>query len=431
MTPQDSAAITLPGATSAGSPPQVQSKGALAIETEPTPLAIRVLDSRGGQVALGVSPMSISLDPGVYAVIATVANAADLVGVVRILPKVDRSIRLSNRDPKLTEIAAAAFFDVVDRRYHKIEPIPRLEKLVEQTTSLRPFWIRFQQLTDWTTAKTLTAPEFTADPVGDRMVVALKNPWTTLVFAQLAMSTGHTVNVALPPSGARPIDCHLVVSPTDRGLTAYARLATPWANAAVHYMAQGYIEEARKLVESGKPRDGEKPGIFARMVSHIASRFDDPCAALVPRYLGLRTGEETIFSTLGDTVLDTFQTGFADGKIISAEVAARQHHYLTSAQRLNEIKAGTLPVFTEGFSLLVQRLSELIDLDAEAPAEGRPGAEDIEKLKGLRRAISRWAFHLDLNQPTLTFSGPDVTRPDASALADLSSDKAWIRIAQA
>ena len=432
MTTEDSAATLSPETPAAGSSPVVQSKGSLAIETEPSPLAFRVLDPQGRPVAHGVSPLTVSLDPGLYAVVATQPDEPDLVGVVRVAAKSDRTIRLSNRDPKLTEVAVSAFFDVVDR-YHKVEPLPRAAKHQEATTQ-RPFWIRFQQLTDWTTAKALVAPDLTATIVGDRTIVDMVNPWNTVVFAQLAMGPGQTINVALPPSGAKPLPCQLVVSSTDEGLSAYARLATPWANAAVRYMAHGYIEEARKLVESGKPRDEEKLGLVAALLKRAAnytkSRLEDPCAALVPRYLGLRTGEDTIFNTLGDTFLDNFQTGFADGKIISAEVAARQRHYLSSAQRLNEIKPGTLPVFTEGFSLLVQRLRELIDLEPDVPDEKRPGAEDVKKLKSLLRTISRWAFHLDLTRPTVTFPGPDLTRPDSSASADLSGDNGWIRIPQ-
>jgi hypothetical protein len=85
------------------------------------------------------------------------------------------------------------------------------------------------------------------------------------------------------------------------GPAAYVQLSTDWANAAMQYMSKGYYDEAKDLVEAGKIRSDDRPSVFRRMVSHIGSRFDDPSAALVPRYLALRLGEDGLLNTLGDS----------------------------------------------------------------------------------------------------------------------------------
>ena len=149
---------------------------------------------------------------------------------------------------------------------------------------------------------------------------------------------------------------------------------------------------------------------------------------LIPRYLGLRTGEDTMLSTMGDTLLDSFQSGIADGYVISAEIAARQNSYAVSAERIMRIKPGNLPLFTEGFSLLMHRVSELIDPRSMAGAEHRPSPDTVEKLKELMRVLRRWAPYVDLNRPTLTFRGDNLTAPTESVTPmNLTAADGWIQ----
>jgi hypothetical protein len=187
--------------------------------------------------------------------------------------------------------------------------------------------MRFQRLSDWETSQLEPTVSFSSEVIHDQTVLSITNPLAAVVFAQIAGSSGPALNVALPPAGVRPAKCQLVVTFDTDGPAAYVRLSTDWANAAMQYMSKGYFDEAKDLVEAGKIRSDDRPSVFQRMVSHIGSRFDDPSAALVPRYLALRLGEDSLLNTFGDSVLDAFQPNIADGRIISAEASARRQSY--------------------------------------------------------------------------------------------------------
>jgi len=111
-------------------------------------------------------------------------------------------------------------------------------------------------------------------------------------------------------------------------------------------MTQGSLDEAKQLVESASEH---QPSGLAGFFKRVVNRFEDPAAALVPRYLGLRTREDTIFNTLGQFLLDSFQQELTDVFVISAELAAREQQYKITAQRILNIRPGGLPLFTEGF----------------------------------------------------------------------------------
>jgi hypothetical protein len=220
----------------------------------------------------------------------------------------------------------------------------------------------------------------------------------------------------------------LVVSSSEDVLQAHVRLNTDWANAALQYTALGRYAEAERLVETASQHDSAaegkfvqwladriaKPGQSGRIghfVQHIVDRFDDPAAALVPRYVGLRTRDATVFNTLGEFVFDLVQ-GLSDGLIISAEIAARKNQHEQAASCLLTIPAGGLPLFSDGFSLLLHRVKELIDLDPEGlPDTAIPTPTQLGGLKNLLRTLLKWAPFVNINSPTLTFRSNDITAP--------------------
>ena len=423
-----------PGVVSAEIPKPPEA-GTLQVTTDPSPLSVQVFDTRGHHVAQGVSPATFTLPPGLYAVCAKRPNAPDLVMLGRVVSKGERPIRLLDRDPKFAELASSTFFGFVDTYYYKVQPIPSYkaqpirratQETIIEPSAVKPFWVRFQRLTDWETSHLEPTVSFSSERIHDRAVLSITNPVPGVVFAQIAGATGPVLNVALPPAGVRPSQCQLVVGFDTDGPQAFVRLSTDWANAAMQYMSKGYYDEAKDLVEAGKARSDDRPSVFQRMVNHIGRRFDDPSAALVPRYLALRLGEDTILSTIGDSVLDVLQPKIPDGRIISAESAARRQEYEVSASHLNAIPAGTLPLFTEGFSLLVHRLRELRNLEPDAPAKGARSAAELGKLKILMRTLSKWALHINLNCPTLTFKGINPAAPSRSAeLAAPAASDGW------
>lgn len=406
--------------------------GSLSITTNPSPLAFVILDQHMNNAAQGVSPMRVQLTPGLYLVRATMANNRDLSQFAQVVSSSDRSVHLSYSDPNLARVAASLFSGLMDKYVRNLEPLPpQSGPSLADVSGVKPepFWIRYVRMKDWDTAEAVALPAFSSSYIRGRAILEITNPEQNVLFAQVAVEGGPVLNVAIPPAGAlHPTRCQLVVTPVPDLFQAYVRLSTDWANAAMQYMAKGYLDQAKQLVVTGTTAR-QPSGFISRVFEKIVSRFDDPAAAFVPRYIELRTREATALSTLGESLLDLAQRHLSDGAVISAEVRARAGEFQFAAQLIAGIPQGSMPLFTEGFSLLIHRVRELLDLDAESvAAEQRPFASDVAKLKMLKRKLGKWAPYIDLNCPTVTFFGKDVMSPTSEESSVTPSESAgWIR----
>jgi len=389
--------------------------GTLSVSTDPSPLVFTIFDHSMTAVAQGVSPEQVQLPPGLYMVRVPRAGHPDLIQLAWVVSNATRSVRLSDSAPNIFSSWTSAFFRQVDEKLRKLPPLPTpgaALSLERPEATREQFWIRFRKLTGWSVSEPVEPVRFSTRYVQDKTIIEVTNPVRRVIFAQVARPSLPTVNVAIPLGGtSRPGRCDLVVSVGEDLLQAHVRLATEWANSALQYMTQGYLEEAKQLINSLKANE---PSGLGGLVNKLFSRFEDPAASLVPRYLGLRTGEDTFINTIGQQFLDSFQQELSDALVIGAELAARERQYKLAAQKILNIRPGAVPLFTEGFSLLIHRLRELIDLDDEEPPPPTQRLEEgqIEKLKELMRAVSRWAPFLNLNSPTVTFRGDDLAAPD-------------------
>jgi hypothetical protein len=99
------------------------------------------------------------------------------------------------------------------------------------------------------------------------------------------------------------------------------------------------------------------------------------------------------------------------------------------AQHILAIRPGRLPLFTEGFSLLINRLRELLGLDLDLiEKDHRPGADQLAKLKDLNLTLHKWAPYIDLQSPTVTFCGTDLAAPrTADEAVEPSESTGWIQ----
>ena len=410
--------------------PVAAPEGTLSITTEPALLAVVVCDDKMNTVAEGVSPLQVHLAPGLYIVRATLAGHPDLKRIARVISDSDRSVHLAMTEPSVIQAATSLVALLVDKYVRRLDPLPPpdiTQAANEAKVKPEPFSIRFLLLKDWDAAERLELPKFSCAYVGGRAILDIINPQQNVVFAQIAGPSKSVLNVALPPAGAlRPARCQLVVSASTDLLMAHVRLSTEWANAAMQYMSQGYIQEAKQVVAAGIER---APSRLARLTLKLTNRFDDPAAALVPRYLGLKTREATLVNTIGDSLLDILQLHLSDGVVISAELAARARNFKLATQHILTIRTGRIPLFTEGFSLLIHRVRDLLDIDPDLVMEGqRPDSEQVAQLKDLWRTLSKWAPHLDLNCPTVTFLGNDVTAPKTAETQLVpSAADGWIR----
>ena len=197
------------------------------------------------------------------------------------------------------------------------------------------------------------------------------------------------------------------------------RLLTAWANSAVQYMTQGYLDQAARVCDTAAK---EQPaGHFGAFY-----RFEDPAAALVGRYVRLRTGAAPSLTSVRDLLLDPIQN-FADGLILSAEIFARQENPALAARQILRIRPGALPLYTDGFSLWMNRLRELLDDDG-----GGLDETTVSKLRSLKRTLGKWDRYVDLTSPTVTFPGADASSPQLSPMpsagAEPDPSQGWLPI---
>lgn len=150
-----------------------------------------------------------------------------------------------------------------------------------------------------------------------------------------------------------------MIAATSASVDAYVRLSTNSANAALQYMARGYVEEAKQMVSSASV--SVATGLLTRAIHRIVNRFDDPAAALVPRYVPLRTREATLLNTVGESMLDVFQDRIGDGPIIEAELAAREGMFGMAATHLLRLREGHTVVYRRVFASVtsIERSSQL------------------------------------------------------------------------
>jgi hypothetical protein len=436
MTEMQQQPVTQPGSSPSPQPSLAAAPmGTLSIDTDPSPLAVSVLDHESKTVAQVVSPALVRLPSGLYMVRASRVGFPDLTQFAWVVSNSKRSVHLSENAPSLRTAAATVVSGLLDkyvRRIPTFTPVQTIEPDTGADKKPVQFWIRFLCLKDWDNAEHIELPSFSSRNDGRKTLLDITNPHQHVLFAQISQPGVRTVNVATPPAGALwPVRCHLVVVSEADLLQAHIRLATEWANAALQYMSQGHYAEAKQLAETAIEHrlsraaqaienvadwfaNPQRPTRVGQIVQQVIDRFDDPAAALVPRYIGLRTRDDSVFNTLGDFLLDVIQ-GLSDGLVISAEIAARGNQHKMAASRILSIPAGGLPLFTDGFSMLLHRVKELVELDAsEIPPDQRPGPKETEQLNDLLRTLMKWAPFVNVNSPTLTFRGNDLTAPKES-----------------
>jgi hypothetical protein len=217
--------------------------GMLSITTEPSPLALSVYDAKLNVVARTVSPaQDIQLAPGIYFMRASRPLNPDLTALAKLTEGSSGSIHLTVT-PSIAQRVLnfrAPVLELVS------QPDPKLPLAPPETV-----WVRFVWLYDWDTAQLLPQLSVTPRFEPGQLVLELVNTHLRIVFVQIAGGKGPPLNVALPPAGfARPARCEIAISESPSGLVPKVRLSTAWANSAVQYMAQGYLDQAARVCDT-------------------------------------------------------------------------------------------------------------------------------------------------------------------------------------
>lgn len=202
---------------------------------------------------------------------------------------------------------------------------------------------------------------------------------------QVARAGTAGVHLTLPPDSLK-VDIWL--RPTEPP-QLQAHLQDKTLDAALQFLWQGDSDAAAELA-----------------LRHIASNPDLP--HLVYLYALLRANE---LQRLGEWVKQLPSPRYgADGAVIISEFYARQGNPQEAMRALLRMPSFGLPVFTEGFTLAINRLRLYIAASEEFPPEQREEAET------LLQTLSAFEPYVDYAQPLLTYSGRCPDEPGEEAV---------------
>ena len=161
---------------------------------------------------------------------------------------------------------------------------------------------------------------------------------------------------------------------------------------------------------------------------------DDPLVAITQGYLALRQGQIT---HMQDWLISAPEAWpwLPDTYVIAAECFARAGCHLTALSNLRQLQSVGLPLFTEGYTIVVNRLSSYTtrlpkkDADTLSKESGDVPAKestaesvesvvfemaqklaswDVAEAASMHRELAPWARYIDLQRITLTLVGADL-----------------------
>jgi hypothetical protein len=213
-----------------------------------------------------------------------------------------------------------------------------------------------------------------AGPDGGTELIVRAPRVNGVLFAQLARPDEIPLNVALPINGrTNSTSCRLTVS-SGAPLTAVVSLfESPQADAVARYLHSGALQEAANLVAD----------LAAQAEKLLRDKQADPFGAALGGYALLRLHELARLHDWAQNLADWFPW-LPDGAIVAGEQAALSGDHARAVTNFCEAARRGLPVYADGFSMLVSRLREYGQPDDPPPGvAGKLVAEAADHAKRL------------------------------------------------
>jgi hypothetical protein len=249
----------------------------------------------------------------------------------------------------------------------------------------------------------------------DRLEAALNihSAGLRVTFAQIAAEGQVPVSIALPiGQGTLSSTCELRVVVTPDRLDAAVSLGRVGElHGVAEYLARGHLEAATEVLEDAE-------GL-------LHGKMSDPIGAALGGYALLRLGMLDRLHDWPRNLSDLFDW-LPDGAVIAAEQAWRTEDHETALAQLELAVRRGLPVFADGFSILLARLNEY------SRCETRPKGVTDERVRFAARHAERLgalAPFVDFGSLVLSVRGADPTDPAGThrPLEDPSRADGWLR----
>lgn len=218
-----------------------------------------------------------------------------------------------------------------------------------------------------------------------------------LYVIQHVDAAGHVVSAFLPPMRC---DRDTTLTPDFAGRHV--------ALAAMHYLRAGDMWGAEAVCD----------GILRSGHDHNDSQESvDPVTVIVRSYVALRHTKNELVSNMSLSAPEQWPW-FPDTYIIAAEYFARAGFHITALNHLRQLLSAGLPLFTEGYTMALTRLSSYASsMDDEwretdqrrasllAYAAQSLSSWDFAEARAIHRDLLVWARYMDLDSTTLTLVG--------------------------
>jgi hypothetical protein len=383
--------------------------GRIYVTTGRLALPVEIRDRRMRLVHRGLSnprsgEWSTTLSPGIYMVSARLPGGRQVAETVEIRASEDHTVDLAparttvapwawnTRSSRFQHAVAHFSFDTAlkDRWLHRASLFPDPEEVW-------PDWaFRFLRLEGLSKAVPDQSPrprQISWSLPASSLTLTIAAPPRAVVFAQITRSAEVPLNVALPTSGND--ECLLTTEGWTGLLDVNALPARELAGRAAQFLAAGEEEQAALLISG---REAE---------ALLQAKMTDPIGAAIGGYVLLRLHEVERTHDWTDNLAAWFGW-LPDGAVIAGEKAAMlgDHrraltHFLQAGQR-------GLPIFTDGFSILVSRLRQY---QANTHIRAQLTEEQVADVRALSARLEEWSPFVDFSALTLTFRAASITQP--------------------
>jgi hypothetical protein len=321
--------------------------------------ALTITDAAGAVVAEGATDEPIELPAG------------DLRATIQM--PWGGTVTADMTVPELGEVPDVTVH-VPQQSVRSVADAPRLDRQLGPTGGGRSGWcLRF--LT-WTPAGLVrvadaTPPGVEVDDVEDDGVAIIMHAnGSVLQYAQIRTDDGRSLVVALPILMAAEFQtaCWLHVRVSGDALGAVVRFFDQQKDAVAGYLLGGRPDHAAALATAAETFEGM-----------LMAKMRDPVGAALGGYALLRLNELDRMHDWPFNLAEIFDW-LPDGAVIAGELAARRGDDVRAAEWFGRAAARGLPLFSDGLSVLANRVPQLVvddDLPAGAQRDLRTQAEPL------------------------------------------------------
>jgi hypothetical protein len=288
-------------------------------------------------------------------------------------------------------------------------PPEPLERLGPAERRFEPWFLRFLPPER---APGIRVREASASDAGLTVALDLEARADGVTFAQVARAGEVPVSFALPIAPATlSAVCELRVTSGERLLPAVSLGRVGELHSVAEYLTRGYFEAAAGVV------------VDAELL--LQGKVSDPIGAAVGGYALLRAGTlEPLHDWPGN--LSNWFAWLPDGAVIAGEQARRQEDHATALTELEAAAARGLPIFSDGFSILLSRLGEYARSETRTKGVTKPRVRAAETHATDLAALAPF---VDYSSLVLSVLGADPLAPQESQqpLDGPSAAQGWRR----